>query len=111
MRPAVRQNTEPEERLQSDMEDDLSDIDPAIVEAVLAHADEFIDADEHIDEIIAWGESELKAREAKINQSGGTLDDFKAAAREVEKMVKDKLKAFEDELKARYEVADDHTVE
>ncbi len=111
MRPVVRRNTEPEERLQFDMEDDLSDIDPAIVEAVLAHADEFIDADEKIDEIIAWGENELKTREVKINGSGGTLDDFKAAAREVEQMVKDKLAAFEDELKTRYEVADDRTVE
>ena len=46
------------------MTDDLKDIDPEIVEAVLANADAFIDADKRVDEIIAWGESELKSRRA-----------------------------------------------
>ena len=93
------------------MTDDLSDIDPTIVEMVLAHADEFIDADKKIDEIVAWGESELKARELQIKESDGTLEDFKAAAREIEQMVKDKLRAFEDELKARYDSKSDRVAE
>jgi hypothetical protein len=90
---------------------DLSDIDPEIIEAVSSHADAFIDADNSIDEIIAWGETELKAREAKILESVGTLDDFKAAAREVEHMVKDKLAAFEEDLKKQYPPAEDSAVE
>jgi hypothetical protein len=83
------------------MEDDLKDIDPAIVEMVLAHADAFIEADERIDKIIAWGETELAAQEAKIKGSNGTLKDFQIAARAIEKAVKEKLHALEKEIKTR----------
>jgi hypothetical protein len=80
--------------------DNLSDIDPAIVEGVLAHADSFIDADKRVDEIVAWGETELKMREADIKDSNGTLQQFKEAATEVEQMVAQKLKALQDQVGA-----------
>ena len=51
------------------MTDDLKDIDQKIVEAVIANADMFIDADKRVDEILAWGEGELKSREEQLKAS------------------------------------------
>ena len=81
------------------MTDDLHDIDPEIVDAVLANADAFVKTDVRIDQIISWGESELQKREQKIRASGGTVDDFKRAAAEIEEAVASKLAAFEQEVK------------
>ena len=79
--------------------DNLEDIDPVIVDGVLAHADAFIDADKRVDEIVAWGETELQARESDIKDVKGTLQQFKEAAAEVEQMVAQKLKALEDDIR------------
>jgi hypothetical protein len=84
------------------MTDDLKDIDPEIVEAVLTNADAFIDADKRVDEIITWGEGELKCREEQLKTSGGTLQDFKKAAAEIETQVAQKLKDLEAETQNRY---------
>jgi hypothetical protein len=84
------------------MTDDLKDIDPEIVEAVLANADAFIDADKRVDDIISWGENELKTREQNLEASGGTLQDFKKAATEIESQVAEKLKDLESEIQNRY---------
>jgi hypothetical protein len=88
-----------------------SDIDPQIAEVIFAHSDDFIDADNTVDEIIDWGMRELKVREAKIQTSGGSLEDFKDAAREVEQLVKSKLAEFEEDLKKRYPTAESEPVE
>ena len=85
------------------MTDDLSDIDPEVVQAVLANADAFIDADIRVDAITAWGERELKEREKQIKETGGTLQDFKNAAAEIEALVAQKLSALEREIRATYE--------
>ena len=84
------------------MTDDLKDIDQKIVEAVIANADMFIDADKRVDEILAWGEGELKSREEQLKASGGTLQDFKKAAAEIESQVAQKLAELESEIRSRY---------
>lgn len=88
------------------MTDDLKDIDPAIVEAILANADAFIDADKRVDEIVSWGEKELKAQEQQLKVSGGTLQDFKKASAEVEATVAEKLRNLEKEIRAKYPSAE-----
>jgi hypothetical protein len=80
------------------MNNDLKDIDPEVVEQVLANADAFIAADTKVDEIVAWGEEELKKREEEILARGGTVDDFKKAAADIEEVVKQKLHALEKSL-------------
>ena len=85
------------------MTDDLKDIDPEIVEAVLANAGAFIDADTQVDSIIEWGEKELKAREEAIKNSGGTLRDFKQAVDEIGATVAAKLRTFEQDIHTKYQ--------
>lgn len=84
------------------MTDDLKDIDPEIVQAVLANAGAFIDTDIRADAITSWGESELKSREEQLKASGGTLQDFKKAAAETEAQVAQKLRDLERDVRARY---------
>lgn len=81
--------------------DNLADIDPLITEAVLAHADVFIEADKRVDDIVAWGEAQLKTREDEIRNSNGSLTEFKNAAKDVEQMVAEKLRALENEVRER----------
>lgn len=92
------------------MTDDLHDIDPAVVDAVLANADAFIKADLRVDQIISWGESEMKERERKIKTTGGTMDDFKRAAAEIESVVARKLSALEVEIKNTYHAGNESTI-
>lgn len=84
------------------MTDDLKDIDPAIVDAILANADAFIDADKRVDEITSWGEKELMEREQQLKVSGGILQDFKKASAEIEAVVTEKLRNLEKEIQAKY---------
>lgn len=84
------------------MTDDLKDIEPEIVAKVLEHADDFVDIDTSIDEIIAWGEKELERREEELRSSGGTLQDFKNAASEIEIQVAQKLQQFETQMRDTY---------
>lgn len=92
------------------MTDDLHDIDPAVVDAVLANADAFIKADLRVDQIISWGESELNERERKIKTTGGTVDDFKRAAAEIESAVAKKLAALELEVKNTYQAGNESAI-
>lgn len=84
------------------MTDDLKDIDPEITEKVLANADAFIAVDEQVDQILDWGEQELKSREDQIRGSGDTLQNFKKAAIEIEQQVAQKLKDLESEIRSRF---------
>jgi hypothetical protein len=84
------------------MTDDLKDIDPKIVDAVVANADAFIDADQKIDEIMAWGESELAKKEVEIKEAHGGVEEFKVAAAVIEASVAEKLKQLEAAIASRY---------
>ena len=84
------------------MTDDLKDIDPIIVEKILANADAFIEVDTRVDDIVAWGEQELKSREEKIKAANGTLEEFKNTAAVVSAAVTQKLQDLEKEVQARY---------
>ncbi len=83
-------------------DDHLTDIDPIIVEKISEQADVFIDIDTRVNEVIGWGEDELKSKEKDLKASGGTLQDFKNAAMAIETAVADKLRQLETEVKARY---------
>lgn len=72
-------------------------------EKILAHADEFIAIDSEVNDIVSWGEQELKSRESVIRSSGGSLADFKKVAAEVEQAIKSKLQILEEETRERYQ--------
>lgn len=82
------------------MSDDLSDIDPVLIEAVGAHANAFVDADARVDEIISWGVRELAGLKEQVGASGGTVGDFTSASAEIDQAVKSKLKTLEDGIRA-----------
>lgn len=82
---------------------DLRDLDPDVVDGIIANADVFIAVDEYVDKIIAWGEGELKFRENEIMTSGGTVEDFKKAAVEIEVQVAEQLKKLEQSVQKKYE--------
>ena len=84
------------------MNDELNDIDPLVVEAVLANADAFIDLDAQVDDIIAWGENELKTKQLALAGSETAIEEFKIFAAEIEQQVADKLSRLENDVKEQY---------
>lgn len=81
------------------MSDNLQDIDPAIVESVLTHADAFIAADTQINTIIDWGKNELQLLENRaISSLDFTVQNFKDESAKIRSEVSSKLQALEHTL-------------
>lgn len=83
------------------MRDDLSDIDPDIVTAITANADAFIEADVRVDTILSWGNSELEKLKQKVARENGSVADFSAGAAQIEEVIKEKLRALEEEIRTK----------
>ena len=84
------------------MQDELKDIDPEIVQAVLNHADDFVAVDTRVEEIITWGEQELKKREQSLMASGDGVIAFKESAAEIGKLVDEKLQSLKEEVQSKF---------
>lgn len=82
--------------------DEQDDINAAVEEAILDNADAFIAADAAVDAIMEWAEQELEAREKTITAAGGGVDEYKAAAQEVETEVARRLTELESRTREQY---------
>ena len=84
------------------MTDDLKDIDPELIEAILNNADAFIAVDTSVDEIILWGEGELDALKVRIKETGGTAQNFNDEAVRIETGIAERLRQLEADVRKRH---------
>ena len=89
-------------------QNDLSDVDPQVVNAVLANADAYLEAQRRIELILKKADSELEKVERNIAREEPDIDGdsltakYKNALDEISQRVHASLKELESEFQQRY---------
>lgn len=89
------------------MDTEQNEINTAVEEAILENAQAFITTDAAVDSIMAWAENEIIEREKVITDAGGSIEDFKKAAEEIEAEVARRLQVLESETREKFPPSSD----
>jgi len=108
LRLAGRHGGESATQSQNNMtnQDDLSDIDPKIVESVLANADAYVEVQRRIELILKKADNEVEKTERIIGREEGAGDEavqnYQNALQQIDAHVRAALGELESEFQQRY---------